>query len=237
MRLDPDKPVLALIALLALAIGVRTWLHDHPQHDPWAPLSLSDPVGWATHAKVRKAARDPAQCRDVLRRGGIAFTVLPPTGAAQCRRDDRQTWDGPLLAPARAEATCGVDLGLALWLRHSVEPMAQAILHSRVVRIEHFGTASCRRIYGSDTGSWSEHATGNAIDVAGFVLADGRRISVRRDWTAGGDTAAFLHAVRDGACQWFGTTLSPDYNAAHTDHLHLDQASRGLAGGFGGVCR
>ena len=57
-----------------------------------------------------------------------------------------------------------------------------------------------------------------------------------RDWGgegAEGDEAAFLRRVRDGACGIFGTVLSPDYNEAHRDHLHLDQAARG----WGGFCR
>jgi hypothetical protein len=232
MRFDPDKLVLAAIVVLALAVAARTWLHDHPQHDPWAPLAIGDPVGWATKPKLARALRDRSVCRDVLGRGGVAFTALPPTGAGECRRDDRQSWDDALLSPARPEATCGVDLGLALWLRHSVDPAASAIMNGNLARIEHFGTVSCRRLYGADTGQWSEHATGNAIDIAAFVLTDGRRISVRGDWNGGGAKGAFLRAVRDGACNWFGTTLSPDYNAAHADHLHLDQASR-----FGAVCR
>jgi hypothetical protein len=94
------------------------------------------------------------------------------------------------------------------------------------VTIDHFGSYSCRRIYGRDAGTWSEHATADAVDVAGFRLADGRRITVVGDWRREGAKAAFLHEVRDGACQLFATTLSPDYNAAHRDHLHLDQADR-----------
>ena len=41
--------------------------------------------------------------------------------------------------------------------------------------------------------------------------------------------------VRDGACDLFATVLSPDYNAAHADHLHFDQAMRGAMGWRG--CR
>jgi hypothetical protein len=98
------------------------------------------------------------------------------------------------------------------------------------VGLDHYGTANCRRIGGGHAGTWSEHATGNAIDVAAFRLADGRRIAVRRDWAGPGRAAAFLHAVRNAACGEFATVLSPDYNAAHADHLHLDQARRGDAG-------
>jgi hypothetical protein len=65
------------------------------------------------------------------------------------------------------------------------------------------------------------------------VLADGRRIGVAQDWTGGDEEAVFLRRARDEACEVFGTVLSPDYNAAHADHLHFDQAARG----FGGLCR
>ena len=93
---------------------------------------------------------------------------------------------------------------------------------------DQLGTYNCRRIAGHH--AWSEHATADAIDIAGFQLDDGRRISVARDWKGDEASAAFLREVRDGACSLFATVLSPDYNAAHRDHLHLDQAERGAAG-------
>ena len=80
---------------------------------------------------------------------------------------------------------------------------------------------------------WSEHAAGNAIDIAAFVTEDGRRISVLGDWQDAAADGRFLRRVRDDACSAFGTVLSPDYNEAHRDHLHLDQQSRGLRA----VCR
>lgn len=244
-RFRLDRIALALLLIASLFIAARVWLAEHPEHDPWAPLSIDDPVGWATSRKLIALRDDPAQCRAVLDRAGIAFTVREPTGAEACRRDDRTLLTGDpdrglVLRPADAAGTCPVAAGLALWLQHSVQPAAQTGLGTRVVALEHYGTASCRRVGGGDAGRWSEHATGNAIDIAGFVLADGRRISVLRDW-AGPDAddaddaarAAFLKAARDGACTVFGTTLSPDYNAAHANHFHLDQAQRGM----GGYCR
>ena len=106
----------------------------------------------------------------------------------------------------------------------SSSPPRSGISAARVVAIDHFGSYNCRHIYGRDAGNWSEHATADAVDIAGFRLADGTRISVARDWKGDGPKAAFLREVRDGACRLFATTLSPDYNAAHRDHLHLDQA-------------
>ena len=91
----------------------------------------------------------------------------------------------------------------------------------------HVGSYSCRRLYDRAEGRFSEHSTADAIDIVGFDLADGRRVSVLEDWNGGGPEAAFLRDVRDGACRLFSTVLSPDYNQAHRDHLHLDVANRG----------
>jgi hypothetical protein len=223
------RRLIGLIVLTAVAAGAWRWLDEHPEHAPWAPLGIDDPAGWATRLKLARLRDHPAQCRDFLTRSKIAFTALPPLGGDACLRADRtlataDRTSGLDLRPRDADATCAVNAGLALWLRHGVQPAAEAMLGSRVVRMEHLGTANCRRIGGGKTGSWSEHATGNAIDVAAFVLADGRRISVLRDWPGTSAEAAFLRAARDSACDVFGTVLSPGYNAAHRDHLHLDQA-------------
>lgn len=234
-----DRVAVGLLLLLASVMTGRGWLIDNPQHDPWAPLELAHPPGWATQTKLAALREDVDACRAVLERGDVAFDVLPPSGEGQCRREDRTALGGDRMVPAAPQMTCPVATGLEMWLRHGAEPAAREVLGSPLVRIEHLGTYSCRRIYGTETGNWSEHSTGNAIDIAAFVLEDGRRISLLADWPKDGDSegegaeAQFLRAVRDSACAMFGTVLSPDYNAAHADHFHLDQEARG----FGGVCR
>ena len=112
-----------------------------------------------------------------------------------------------------------------------VQPAAERYLGFSVASIGHYGSYSCRRMYGASDSPWSEHATGDAIDIASFTLESGKTVSVLSDWDEGSaDERAFLHAVRDGACDLFATVLSPDYNAAHANHLHLDQADRGEMG-------
>lgn len=224
--------IIVLLLLTSGGLVGREWLARHPEHNPWAPLTLSEPAGWATPMKLQALRGDVAQCRAFLERSGIRAVALAPTGEGQCLRDDRQVLQGPQqlrvrLAPTGAQATCAIDAALALWLTHGIQPAAKRIFGSPVAGIEHFGTNNCRRIGGGAEGNWSEHATGNAIDVGAFVLADGRRISVQEEWAAGGEKAAFLRAARDAACERFSTVLSPDYNAAHADHLHFDQAQRG----------
>ena len=227
-----DRRVLGAFALAALALAGRAWLHDNPQHNPWAPLNLDDPPGWATQRKLAALRSDPEECLAVLDRSAVTYRSLDPAGEGSCRRADRLVLAASPLAPAQPVATCPVMIGMELWIR-SLEPIASEIYASPIARIEHFGTYNCRRINGADSGNWSEHATGNAIDIAAFVTEDGQRVSVLDDWNGGESDARFLRAARDSACGIFGTVLSPDYNAAHADHFHLDQAARGL----GGVCR
>lgn len=225
-RLPAPGTWASLLALAAFVYAGWIWLQENPQHNPWAPLDLRQERGWATAAKLELAREDVDECRAVLARSEIAFAVLDPTGEGECRREDRLTLPASSLTPSTPQMTCPVAIGLELWTQ-DLAPLAADMLGSPIARIEQLGTYSCRRMYGATIGNWSEHATGNAIDISAFVLADGRRITVRKDWNGEDDAARFLHEVRDGACRSFATVLSPDYNAAHADHLHLDQAVRG----------
>ena len=127
-----------------------------------------------------------------------------------------------LLTPADAPMTCKEALAFGIWERQVVQAAAFDEFGQAVVGIDHYGSYACRRQYGKTEGPISEHATANAIDVAAFRLADGRVISVALDWDDTGPKGRFLHRVRDGGCRIFLTTLSPDYNAEHHDHFHLD---------------
>lgn len=227
-----DRRVLWLLAIAAMILFGRAWLEEHPEHNPWAPLDLRHPPGWATAAKLAALEDDVPECRAVLERSQIDYTVLPPTGEGACARPDRTRLDAYPFAPDRPATTCAVAIALQLWERDALEPAAAELFDSKVEQVEHLGAFSCRRLYGRGSGPWSEHATGNAVDIAAFVLEDDTRIEVLRDWPGDGPKAEFLRRVRDGACRSFSTVLSPDYNAAHADHFHLD-----MRGGWGGACR
>lgn len=210
------------------------WFRQRPQDLPWTALDLAQPVGLFTGRKLAALTQEPALCRTLLDRAGVAYAALEPGGSGQCRYADavrlRREADVIALSPASVAPSCPVVAALKLWEWQVVQPAAQRILGQPVKSIRHFGSYSCRRLYGRSSGDFSEHATADAIDIAAFVLRDGRQISVVRDWNGQGKDAAFLRAARDGACDLFSTVLSPDYNAAHRDHLHLDQAERGATG-------
>ena len=246
----PDRRRIGCWLLLAL-LGVTAWLgwreyqrlvREEPERFPWTPLSLSDPIGDFTGRKLAALNTDLERCEALLgaidsgdravgsRRGpdvacgfDQAFE-LRPAGPAAVR-----------FAPAGLVTACPVAAALVLWERDVVQPAAERHFGERVSRVDHFGSYACRRLYGRSEGPFSEHATANAVDIAGFRLASGRRIGVLRDWPGAGADAAFLREVRSGACDVFATVLSPDYNAAHADHLHFDQAARGAMGWRG--CR
>src|SRR5690606_34142136 len=78
--------------------------------------------------------------------------------------------------------SCRAALSLAMWERHVLQQAAAEHLQSPVVRLEHLGSYACRNIYNQDGRRRSQHATADALDIAGFVLADGRRIRVLAHW-------------------------------------------------------
>ena len=118
--------------------------------------------------------------------------------------------------------TCRLAASLNVWERFVVIPAAERHFGQQVARIETLGSFSCRRVNNADKGAWSEHASGDAIDISGFRLADGTHVMVKEDFGRNTSKGAFLKEVRDKACGLFSTTLSPDYNKLHADHLHLD---------------
>jgi hypothetical protein len=170
-------------------------------------------------------------CYARLTQAQVRYTPLPDQhfGGGCTALSSVKLLDFGVPATNLGAMTCALAANFTAWARYGVQPAARLILGSDIVRIETFGTYNCRPIAGSDR--LSEHAHSNAVDISAFVLADGRRISVRNGWEADPDTQRFLRVVRASACKRFRTVLSPDYNAAHQDHLHFDM------GGEHNFCR
>jgi hypothetical protein len=230
-----------VLALLATAVLLATgYARRHPEDLPWTELDLTRPMGMFTGRKLAALRDEPGRCPALLNAAGVTHRGLAPRqDGPNCAFSEAVRLEPrgsrSIAIQPEAAMSCPVAAALALWEWHVVQPAAQRHLGQRVAAIDHLGTYSCRRVNNRPEGDWSEHATANAIDVAAFRLEDGRRVSVLHGWTGGNAEAAFLREVRDGACRIFATVLSPEYNEAHRDHLHFDQAARGARGWRG--CR
>ena len=220
--------VLAVLALLVAGAlyGVRSGAIDvPPDWNPWAPLDVNAEPNFLTRHKLNRLSKSSEQCQQVLATTNIEYEKV----------DDRVT--GPACGFFNAvrigktssrvgkpfSLSCRAAVSLAMWERHVLAPAAQAHFGQKIATLEHFGSYSCRNVYGRANATRSQHATAEALDIAGFVLEDGQRIRVLKDWPENGSNAAFLREVRTGACRFFDAVLSPDYNAAHRDHFHFDR--------------
>lgn len=219
--------------LLTLLLLLYALVRDRPQDLPWTELDLSQPVGLFTGRKLAALTEDFPACRKTLDKAGVRYNALAPLSESngECGYADAVRFipGGARqirFAPGDLGVSCPVAAALAVWEWEVVQPAAQRHFGQKVAEIEHFGSYNCRRMYNREGASWSEHATADAVDIAAFRLADGTRVTLVGDWDGKGSKARFLRDVRDGACGVFGTVLSPDYNTAHHDHFHLDQAVR-----------
>jgi len=228
--IHPNRHVRKLIGMglvtisLAWLGGITFYWLAPPQHNPLKPIELSTPPGVFTGFKLDRLAQNPQGCFAALDKIGVAYTRVEREGPQPgCHLRNALTLDQSLTPySATLSMSCPLAAALYVWERHVVIPSAEKHLGSKVTRIETMGAYSCRRVNSAKTGSWSEHATGDAVDISGFSLADGRTILVKDSFGKATSEGRFLAEVRDRACNLFSATLSPDYNALHANHLHLD---------------
>lgn len=209
--------ILALASVLMSACGaIPDGRSQRPQRPPSsAGLGVFDPS---------PSAR---QCFSELSKAHVRFSPLPNRqfGGGCSQIDSIKLLDVGADVTNLGPVKCELAGKFAAWTEYAVKRAARQYLGSDLKRIETMGSYSCRNIAGS--GKLSEHAHANAIDVSAFVLADGRRITVENNWKSGRREMQFLAAIHNSACKRFGTVLSPNYNAAHRDHFHLDMSGNG----------
>jgi hypothetical protein len=197
-----------------------------PRYSPLAPLDVRDaPVPLVTGMKLARVRADPAYCQAALETSSLKATLVPEMSSKECTLHNVEhiAPGGDPAFNSGFVASCPLAVDLAMFVAHVVQPAAQRDMNSAVVRIDQLGSFACRRIVGEgETAEMSQHASANAIDIAGFVFADGEKATVAADWRGGDAKARFIHDVHDGACGIFPVVLGPDFNAAHRNHLHLD---------------
>lgn len=198
------------------------------QHIPWRILDPEAPLGFATKTQLfRVAVGSSEDCMTMARETEGLYSVPadPKITQSVCGWEVARFMEGTdtlTLSPGEVSMQCPLTIGSYIWLRE-VERLALETFDSPLAKIHHMGTYSCRKQRGNGSGRWSEHSFSNAWDISGFELADGHLITLRSDWKKGTKKEKkFLRDIRDSACKVFSVVLSPDYNAAHYDHFHID---------------
>ena len=118
---------------------------------------------------------------------------------------------------------CRTAIALRDWIRDDAQPAARAN-RTRIEELRVVAGYACRRRNNRPSGKLSEHARGNAVDIAGFTLADGTEISVLKDWS-GRRHGKLMRRLHASACGPFGTVLGPKSDRFHQDHFHFDTAA------------
>ncbi|MCB1443985.1 MAG: extensin family protein [Methyloceanibacter sp.] len=133
---------------------------------------------------------------------------------------------------------CPMTVALSRWVENSVQRAAFRQFQQPVVEIKQISSYSCRGRNSKSTGKLSEHSFGNALDVAGFTLADGQQITVVKGWWRGSAREkAFLREAFAGACRDFYTVLGPGSDRQHYNHFHVDLLVTNVTKGGKHYCR
>jgi len=215
---------IVLIAVGSMAIGLQqSWVRIPAGWLPWEDVNLEAPPGGMARYQLNALSADSDACFAALDHSGLLYTALP----VRPMQNGCGLTDGVRFDQSNVHYSSGFDLSCGMaaalyWYEAEVDRLAREQLGTGLARINHLGSYACRNINGATAGRRSQHATANAIDISGFVLMDGRSVSVLADWTGESDEAWFLHAAHKSACGLFNTVLGPDYNALHADHFHFD---------------
>ena len=167
--------------------------------------------------KAKKESRKGSVCGDPSIRGQEIPAVTSRTKGCGIADPVRVTAiDGiPFSQPATID--CDTAIALKRWMREGMRP---AFGNREVVQLHIFGSYMCRSRNNVRGAKISEHGRGKAVDIAGFVLSDGK------EWTVARDYNKQIRRAQKAACGIFGTTLGPGSDGYHEDHLHFDTAER-----------
>lgn len=232
----PDKPAEALKPATPSEAEEKTPDNGPVKQEPSPPSDGKDTPS-PTETKAEPVEKEDPQayaaCLADLKEAGVEFSEARTIDDGNgCGIDKpltvRTVLPGIKLEP-EATMRCQTALALSRWAKSSVLPTAEIAYGPDAPRITTFNQATsyaCRNRNSAETGKISEHAHGNAIDIAGFTFSDGKTFVIEpreKDSTLVG---AFERAITASACLFFTTVLGPASDAAHETHLHLDVIKR-----------
>jgi hypothetical protein len=239
----PDSPP----AYSAPAGRVQSAPLDEPRHAPpsasgrssaaipGAPMSLSPPGGayddrsqpYRPPAYAERPPETPRYQQQPPNYGEPHYVPAPEPVPLRQAPNPQITGSNPAVEmKPTATLACPMVSALDRWIMTSVQPAARRWLGQPVVEIKQISAYSCRGMNGNPRARISEHAFGNALDIASFTLADGRKVTVKEGWRGLPEEQGFLRDVQGAACQQFATVLAPGSNIFHYDHMHFDLMRR-----------
>jgi hypothetical protein len=231
MRLGRTIRILmTVVAMLAAGLAGGLWLGLVPQRfSPFAPLNLAQSDSWFLDFRLQSLTTDREHCTAAIASPLLDAITVPdqPLSKGCGWHNALRVMDVGGVKLSADKMTCAMAAALAMWMAHEVRPAAVRYLQSDIRSVRHMGVYACRNILGSASlkAFRSQHATANAIDIDGFMLADGRIISLLKHWKGGDSEAQFLRAIHSSACRYFRVALGPDYNVAHANHFHFDRGA------------
>lgn len=206
-------PFLLVAGVIATLPGCG--LFERPQRPAWR--EAADKACMARRAVRLSAYVQPARAID----GPGICGLNQPLKVAALK-------DGTVAITSAATLNCPMTEALEKWMLEVVQPAAWARFKQPVTQIDTMGSYTCRAMNNQSGAKLSEHSFGNALDVGGFRLADGRKIAIVKAWSKGDEQEkGFLREAHMGACDHFTTVLSPGSNAFHYNHFHVDLAMHG----------
>jgi hypothetical protein len=182
---------------------------------------------------------NPQQCHADLRAQGVGFEVpgkvdaLPPckiSNAVVIKSVASPA--GVVVFPGSPLMRCGFAKVFAEWTANVAAPMVEGHSHQALASIVTGPGFVCRGRNGDSSSKVSEHALGNAIDIAAFVLADKTTLPVKDVLDKAKSYQPLLKALRITGCGYFTTVLGPGSNAAHEEHYHFDLGIHGKSGNY-----
>lgn len=170
-------------------------------------------------------------CLDQLTRQGVGFRKLDrQDGPGACGIEQPVELSEPakgIVIEPPAIVRCQTAAAIVDWTREMLLPAARrAYPETQPVRLANASSYVCRNRNSAAMGKVSEHAKGNALDLARIDFANGQSLTLQPRDKDSDFAAAFQHSMTASACLYFTTVLSPGSDATHQDHLHLDILER-----------
>ncbi|MER8376411.1 extensin family protein [Mesorhizobium sp. M1406] len=180
-----------------------------------------------------KMPAEEVACRERLKTLGVEFEEHkaesnPEIGCSIPYPIVLKTLENSVAIGPGTELNCKMAEATARFAADVIQPAAKAEFGADLKSIDQASAFICRPRNG--TRKLSEHAFGNALDIASFTLSDGKKIEVGQ--APPEKDAKFLNAVRKAACGPFKTVLGPGSDADHSMHFHLDLEPRQHGGTF-----